>query len=319
MMQGVFGDTIHIDPDRTHVGHSTDLQPVGRIRDGDVLELELPDSSGGQLDASSTAADVAALDRSRANPVIGPIWVDGASPGDTIAVEILAATPRTWAFTVQIPGMGILGDEVTEHWIHSWRHEDGKGVFVHGIRIPLEPFPGVLATAPAVPGTHWVSHVPQRVGGNLDLKHAFLGSTVYLPVEVEGALLSIGDPHWAQGDGEVCGSAIEGSIDLAARVTVRKDLAIEYPELDVTRPLERPSAAAAGYHVTTGIDPDLRDAARIAIARMTAYLVAHRGLDRQQAYALCSVAADLKISEVVDAPNWVVSAFMPNDVFGTGS
>jgi acetamidase/formamidase len=317
-MQGIFGDTIHIDPDRTHVGHSTDLPPVGHVRDGDVLELELPDSSGGQLDASSTAADVATLDRSRANPVIGPIWVDGASPGDTVAVEILAATPRTWAFTVQIPGMGILGDEVTEHWIHSWRHEDGKGVFVGDIRIPLEPFPGVVATAPAVPGTHWAAHVPQRVGGNIDLKHVYVGSTIYLPVEVEGALLSIGDPHWAQGDGEVCGSAIEGSIDLVARVTVRKDLSVEFPELDVRRPLERASAAAAGYHVTTGIDPDLRHAARIAVARMTAYLVSHRGLDFQQSYALCSVAADLKISEVVDAPNWVVSAFMPNDVFGTG-
>jgi acetamidase/formamidase len=314
-MQGTFGSTIHIDRDRTYVGHSRDLAPVAHIRDGDILELDLVGSSGGQLTKDSKPRDVSGLDIGKANPSIGPIFVEGAHPGDVLQVEILSTKPQTWAYTVQFPGMGILADQFPDPWIHIWHIEDGKGYLTEDVRIPLQPFPGVVCTAEAVPGEHWPTHVPTRIGGNLDLKHIFAGSSIYLPVEVEGALLTIGDPHWAQGDGEVCGSAIEGAIDITARVTVRRDMVIDGPELDVRGPIERPSAAAAGYHVTTGIDPDLRTAAKISIARMVAHLVSARGMDRQYAYALCSVQADLKISEVVDAPNWVVSAFLPNDVF----
>lgn len=314
-MVGSFGRTIHIDPDRTYNGHPRELPPIAEVDSGDVLELDLVDSSGGQLHQGSTVADVPGLDISRANPTLGPILVRGSRPGDVLQVDILETRPQTWGYTVQFPGNGILPDLYPDPWIHIWHIEDGKGYFTDHVRVPLEPFPGVIATAAAVDPPQPATHAPIRIGGNLDLKHLFEGSSIYLPVEVDGALLSIGDPHWAQGDGEVCGSAIEGAIDCTIRVTVRRDLVVDAPELDVRRPLERPSAAAAGYHVTTGIHADLRTAARNSIERMIAHLVAQRGLDRQQAYALCSVAVDLKISEVVDAPNWVVSAFLPNDLF----
>ncbi|MBX3030936.1 MAG: acetamidase/formamidase family protein [Chloroflexi bacterium] len=306
---------MHIDRDRTYNGHSRELPPIATIDSGDVLELDLVDSSGGQLHQGSTVADVPGLDISRANPTLGPILVHDARPGDVVQVDILEARPQTWAYTVQFPGNGILPDLYPDPWIHIWHIEDGEGWFRDDIRVPLAPFPGVVCTAAAVDPPYPATHVPIRVGGNLDLKQLVAGSSIYLPVEVEGALLSIGDPHWAQGDGEVCGSAIEGAIDCTIRVTLRRDLSIDGPELDVRGPIERPSAAAAGYHVTTGIGPDLRRAARDSVARMIEHLVAHRGVDRQEAYALCSVAVDLRISEVVDAPNWVVSAFLPHDLF----
>ena len=315
-MHGQLGQTIHFGPDRTYNGHSRDLPPIAEIRSGDTLSFELANSSGGQLSPRSTAEDVAKLDIRWANPTTGPIFVGGARPGDVLQVEILEAAPKDWAFTVQLPGMGLLAKEqFPDPWIHIWEFVNGRGVFTDRISIPLEPFPGVVCTAEAEPGEFPATHVPIRTGGNLDFKQVRAGSTLYLPVEVDGGLLSIGDPHCAQGDGEVCGSAIEGSIDCTIRVTIRRDLDVDAPELDITHPLERPAAAAAGYHATTGIGPDLRMAARQAIQRMVVYLERTHDLDPQRAYALCSVAVDLKVAEIVDRPNWVVSAFLPNDLF----
>jgi formamidase len=141
------------------------------------------------------------------------------------------------------------------------------------------------------------------------------GATLYLPIEVEGAVLGIGDTHAAQGDGEVCGTAIESPSTVTVRLSVRRDLDVDAPEFDVARPLERPEAAVAGYHATTGVASDLMAATRQAVERMIVHLTRRYGLDPQEAYALCSVAVDLKISKVVDAPNWVVSAFLPLDLF----
>jgi acetamidase/formamidase len=314
-VQGALGRTIHIGPDKTYNGHANDLPPIAEVSSGDTITLELIDASGGQLTKDSVAADVATIDITRANPTTGPIWVGGAKPGDVVQVEILDAEPGTWAFTVQRPGLGLLTDRFPEPWIKIWSYRNGRGIFNDGISVPLEPFPGVVCTAPAVPREFPATHVPTRIGGNLDFKQVRVGSSIYLPVAVEGALLSIGDPQCAQGYGEVCGSAIEGAINLTVRVNLRHDLDIDGPELDVVRPLERRSAAEAGYHVTTGVGPDLREAARDSIERMIVHLVRHYGLDRQHAYCLCSVAVDLKIAEIVDAPNWIVSAFLPKDLF----
>jgi acetamidase/formamidase len=153
----------------------------------------------------------------------------------------------------------------------------------------------------------------------MDTRQLGPGATLYLPVEVEGALFGVGDTHAAQGDGEVCGTAIEAAMTVALRLTVRPDLHVEAPEFDVTRPLERPGAATAGYHATTGVAPDLMAAARQSVERMIVFLGRRFGLSPESAYALCSVAVDLRLSEVVDAPNWVVSAFLPLDLFASGS
>jgi acetamidase/formamidase len=151
----------------------------------------------------------------------------------------------------------------------------------------------------------------------MDTKHLNPGATVYLPVGVEGALFSLGDTHAAQGDGEVCGTAIETAMDVVLRLSVRKDLRIEMPQLDLPVGLLAGHEQSA-YHVCTGVGPDLMEAARDAVRATISWLGDAHGLDREEAYAVASVAADLRIHEIVDAPNWVVGAFMPESIFEHG-
>lgn len=307
------GRTVHLGAERAQVGLSNEFAVIAEVATGTELTIALREPSDGQITRNSTIADVHRVDGDKCNPATGLVRVDDAKPGDVLQVDLLAIEPADWAWTVQAPGLGLLPTDFHEHWLHIWSLNNGFAEFVEGVRVPLEPFCGVIAVAPAEPGVH--SDVPRSVGGNIDIKHARAGSTIYLPVEVEGALFSIGDPHGAQGDGEVCGSAVECAATVTVRLSVRRDITIESIELDVNQPLERPSAARWGYHVTTGVAPDLMEAARQSIRRMIDHLHKHYSLAPQDAYALCSVAVDLKISEIVDAPNWIVSAFLPKDLF----
>jgi acetamidase/formamidase len=311
---GVSSPTIHVVRDQVRFGWDRSFEPSHTVRSGQNVVIDTQDASAGQIRPGATDETVRSLDFERVNPVSGPIFVEGAMPGDVLQVDLLEMVPGDFGWTAQIPGFGLLADEFPEPWLQLWTFEGGRAAFRPGISVPLEPFCGVIGVAPGAPGLHSVVP-PRRVGGNMDIRQLGAGATLYLPVEVEGALLGIGDTHGAQGDGEVCGTAIEAAMTVHARVSVRRDLAIDGPEFDVRRPLERPSAAAAGYHVTTGIEPDLLAAARVAVRRMIAYLGTTHGLSPAEAYGLCSVAVDLKISEVVDAPNWVVSAFLPGDLF----
>ena len=306
--------SIHLLRSQVHFGWSRDHPPVSTVASGAEITLETADASGGQFTASSTAGAVAGLDFAKVNPATGPIYVEGARPGDVLQIDLLEIEPGSWGWTGQIPGFGLLADQFPDPWLHIWSIEGQRTRFQDRIAVPVEPFCGVIGLAPAEPGLHSVVP-PRRVGGNMDIKQLQAGTTVYLPVEVEGALLGIGDTHAAQGDGEVCGTAIECPMSVTVRLSVRRDLNIDTPEYDVHVPLERRSAAQAGYHAVTGVGPDLMQATRQSIERMIVHLENTRGLDAQSAYALCSVAVDLKISEVVDAPNWIVSAFLPSDLF----
>jgi len=301
---------------RSQVQHawSRDAEPVLSIASGSLLTVETQDASGGQLTPRSNHHSVAELDFSLVNPVTGPVYVGGAQAGDVLQVDILAVEPGTFGWTAIIPGFGLLADQFPKPWIHLWQLGRDAAEFTDDIHVPLQPFCGVLGVAPAEAGTHSVIP-PRRVGGNMDTRQLGPGTTLFLPVEVDGALFGVGDTHAAQGDGEVCGTAIEASMVVSLRLSVRRDLAIDTPEFDVSRPLERATAAAAGYHATTGVGPDLMGATRQSVERMIAYLERHHGLSPAQAYALCSVAVDLRVSEVVDLPNWVVSAFLPGDLF----
>jgi acetamidase/formamidase len=183
-----------------------------------------------------------------------------------------------------------------------------------GVRIPLEPFLGVMGVALAEQGEH-STIPPRKTGGNMDIKQLTAGTTLYLPVAVDDAIFSAGDGHAAQGDGEVCITAIETTMTATLRFSVRRDRALSGPEFETTRPLS-PRTNGGHHYVTTGIAPDLMDASKEAVRAMIRHLVAVRGLTRDEAYVLSSVAVDLKISEVVDRPNWVVSAFLPLAIFG---
>jgi acetamidase/formamidase len=301
----------------THTVWDNSIEPVLEVEPGTTVELEVIDASGGQLDRDSGTKHVAALDFTRLNPVTGPVFVKGARPGDVLEVEIRAMRPRDWGWTALIPGFGLLADEFPEPWLQI-SHVDadaGRVHFLDDVALPYEPFPGTIGLAPPEPGAHSVVP-PSRYGGNMDIKHLRVGTRLYLPVGVEGALFSVGDTHAAMGDGEVCGTAIEAPMDIAVRLDVRRDRAIAAPEYAMA-PGEVARVEAGGHHVCTGVAPDLMEATRDATRAAIAYLTERRGGTREEAYALVSVACDLRIHEVVDAPNWVVGCFIPDALAGS--
>ena len=303
--------TIH--HEHNHVGWDNSLTPVMEVEPGAELELQTLDSSGGQLNAESTAADVGKLDFSKVNPVTGPVRVVDAEPGDAVEVEILDFDESGWGWTGIIPGFGLLADEFAEPFMNISRYDAKRVEFQPGIHLPTRPFPGTIGLALSEPGVHSV--VPPRAqGGNLDVRDLTRGSKLWLPVAVPGGLLSIGDTHAAQGDGEVCGTAIETAMTIRVRVNLLKGAGYANPRYELTgeaasEPLPQ------GFYATTGVAPDLMDATKDAIRAMIDHLGKQYGLEPSLAYALCSVAVNLRISEVVDMPNWVVSAVLPRHIF----
>jgi acetamidase/formamidase len=283
---------------------------------GDVVELETVEASGGQLGPASTVADVAALDFARVNPVTGPIFVDGARPGDALKVTLLEFEPSGWGWTALIPGFGLLAEQFPEPALNLWSYDRASlapAAYGPGGRVPLKPFAGTLGLAPAEPGTHSIVP-PRRVGGNMDIRDLAAGTILWLPVAVPGALFSLGDTHAAQGDGEVCGTAIESPMRVTLRLELEPGAAPAFPRFETPAPVAR-HLDGKGYHVTTGIGPDLMAAARAAVSGMIDLLGRLHGLAAPEAYMLCSVAGDLRISEIVDQPNWVVSFYFPKLVF----
>ena len=306
--------TIH--REHHHFGWDNANQPVLRVAPGDTVEFEVVEASGGQLSRDSTVADVGALDFARVNPVTGPVHVDGAQPGDALKVTIESFTPSGWGWTALIPGFGLLADQFPDPALNIWRYDAGRltpAAYGPGGRVPLKPFCGTIGVAPAEPGTHSIVP-PRRIGGNMDIRDLAAGTALYLPVEVAGALFSVGDTHAAQGDGEVCGTAIESPMRVALTFDVVKRAGLPFPRFETSGPVSR-HFDEKGYFVTTGIGPDLMECARAAVIRMIEEISAAQRMSAAEAYMLCSVCADLRISEVVDQPNWVVSFYFPKVVF----
>ncbi|CAN5708406.1 acetamidase/formamidase family protein [soil metagenome] len=311
MSTGSCDHTIH--GAQHHNAWDNALAPALEVESGASVEFEVVDASGGQVRRDSTADDLVALDFTRVNPVTGPVSVRGARPGDVLEVEVLEFEMSDWGWTAIIPGFGLLADAFPEPWLKIWDLTPGGPTarFEDGIDIPVAPFPGTIGVAPPEPGPH--SIVPPRAwGGNLDIKHLTVGTRLYLPVGVEGALFSVGDTHAAQGDGEVCGTAIESPMRVALRFRIRRDLTLARPAFETTR--AAPTTGEPGAFVTTGVADDLMVASRQAVEGMIEHLGRVGGLDAASAYALASVAVDLRIHEVVDVPNWVVGAWLPNGI-----
>ncbi len=304
-----------------HFGWDNSLPPALRAEPGSTILFHCHDSSAGQLGPSSTVEDVRTLDFGKINPVSGPIFVEGAQPGDALKVTIEGFAPRVlggagFGWTANIPGFGLLADQFTEAALKVWTYDPGQmgpALWSKDGRVPLKPFAGTIGCAPAETGHHSVVP-PRRVGGNLDIRDLNAGTTLYLPVEVAGALFSVGDTHAAQGDGEVCGTAIESPMDVTLTLDLVKGANLKSPRFTTPGPVTR-HLDAKGYEVTTGIGPDLMAAARDAVASMVDLLCAQRGMAAVDAYMLVSTCGDLRISEIVDMPNWVVSFYFPRCVF----
>ena len=344
-----------------------DIAPAVRVAAGSTVEMETIDGLDRQIKPGMTAPELLSVDMGRIHPLTGPVYVEGAKPGDLLAVKIEAIEPAARGFTFIMPGFGFLREHFPEPHIVHWEMSGGFAYSpdLPGVRIPGAPFMGVMGVAPshellarinrreadllgrggavlvpaaasAVPADPAIADTavrtiaPHETGGNVDIKQLTAGATLFLPVYQEGALFSVGDAHFAQGDGESCGTAVETSAKFVAKFDVLKgeatrrrqnDPSYEHPGWFATPEMSVPK----GFYATTGI-PVSRDgmhnesenltlAAKNALLNMIDYLVDARGLTRQQAYCLISVAVDLKVSQVVDVPNLIVSAFLPLGIF----
>lgn len=366
---------IHLHPDQPMArqggkGHNRwhpDIAPAVRIASGTTVEMQTIDGLDRQIKAGMKAEELLHVDMGRIHPLTGPVHVEGAEPGDLLAVKIEAVETADRGFTMIMPGFGFLRDHFPEPFLVHWEMSGGFAYSrdLPGVRIPGAPFMGVMGVAPshellaritaretellgrggavllpdaasavpsdpAIAGSAMRTIAPHETGGNVDIKQLTVGATLYLPVYQPGALFSVGDAHFAQGDGESCGTAVETSANFVATFELMKgearrrgqrDPSFEHPGYFTTPEM----AAPRRFYATTGI-PVSRDglrneseslslAAQNALLNMVDYLVDAKGLTRQQAYCLISVAVDLKVSQVVDVPNVIVSAFLPLDVF----
>jgi acetamidase/formamidase len=284
------------------------------IRSGDTVVFETQEASAGQIRPGSKSGAIRNVKFEPIHPLTGPVFVEGAEPGDTLEVEVVSLRHKGWGWNAVIPGFGLLADEFPEPYLHHYKLSRAYCEFRPDIRIPYEPFCGVMGVAPREPGR--LNTIPPRDNaGNMDIRHLTPGSRILFPVLFPGALFSCGDCHSAQGDGEVNGTGIETPMTVTLRFRLRKGEPV--PEVRFWTAPDKPltAAGAAGYFVTTAHGPDLFKNAQQAVRYMIEYLAAEHEMSREQAYCLCGAAVDLKISEIVDAPNWIVSAYLPLGVF----
>ncbi|KAJ5266665.1 hypothetical protein N7478_009473 [Penicillium angulare] len=307
----------HVGRNCGHVKWSRNISPKLNVSSGQTVTFDAIDSSNGQLTPTSDASAISTLDLGIANPVFGPIFVQDAQPGDVLKVEVLNLEVADWGWSAIIPGFGLLADEYPEPELKIWSLDREKGYAeFKNTRIPLRPFLGCMGLAPGndeelstVPPTHH--------GGNMDCRELGVGSTVYLPVQTAGALFSCGDGHAAQGHGEVCGTAIETPI----RATLRFELCKNQPWITSPQYQTPPLAQIAnplpdlGTYGALSVSPDLFEAAKNATKSLIQWLVSTKNLTRSEAYILASVAADLKIAEIVNVPNYEVSMSIPLGTF----
>lgn len=353
-------------PESGHNRWHPDIPPIARVRPGQVVEIETRDAIDHQITPATTAADIPNFKPSAAHALTGPVYVEGAELGDLLAVHIDRVAPQPRGYTTfRGPHFGYLRDEFPYPFIAHWEIDGmhARSPQLPRVTIPGAPFMGVMGVAPshallaeitsreaelaarggavalpdpvnAIPASEPIassalrSVPPRETGGNFDIKQLVAGTTLYLPVYVEGALFSTGDAHFAQGDGESCGTAIEMDATFTGRFEILHGEAARRGQRDpsFSGAYAHDAVRAAGrpYYATTGSSvrkdgrnesEDLGLAARNALLNMIEYLASEHGYTRDQAYCLCSVAVDLHISQIVDVPNFTVSAFLPLDIF----
>ena len=303
----------HVMPtERIHHVWDPQLEPALSIASGDTVHYDIPMAGEGQVSLGDSYADTS-FDFDTIYNLAGPLSVEGAEPGDTLEIEILRLEPGAWGWTAILPELGLLPHDFPEGYVRTFDLTKGDTTtLVDGVEIPIVPFFGTMGTAPDIPAPQ-LPFPPHAGGGNMDTRHLTEGVTLYLPVLRPGALFSVGDPHAAQGDGEVCVTALECPMNASLRFTLRKR-SIAAPSLRAPGALT-PRADAGGYHLTMGIADDLMEGARMAVRAMIDFVVEQAGTSREDAYVLCSLAGDLKILEIVDAGMWNVGMTMPMSVF----
>jgi len=306
--------THHLRDDKVHFLWDTGHEPVLEIESGDTVVVWTRDVSDNQIGPDSDTSVIAGLDWDRIYPLAGPIAVHGAAPGDTLAIEILDIHTQGWGWTAVLPGLGLLPEDFPDAYLRIFDLSRGDVAFMReDIVIPLEPFFGTMGVCPTGASAQPVMP-PGTFGGNMDTRQLVRGATLYLPVQVERALFSCGDAHAAQGDGEVCVTGLESPMFAALRFTLEQGRSIPGPQYRTPGPLT-PRVDSAPFYATTGVSGDLYAAAQDAVRAMIDHVATSYSVAPIDAYMLCSLAADLKISEIVDAGQYIVSAVMPEAIF----
>jgi formamidase len=359
--------TLLEEPGTGHNRWHPDVEPLVRCEADDEVAMETRDAFDGQMGPQATLETVAAPNLDVVHPLTGPVYVEGAVPGDLLEVEILEVIPDSYGYTVQVPGFGFLRDVFPDPFMVRWDISNGwaTSADLPGVRIPAAPFMGTIGLSPghealrritareqtsldrggfvlppspasAVPSDPRIAAEalrtipPREQAGNVDIKQLGAGTRLFIPVDTPGALFSAGDAHFAQGDCETCGTAIEMNATLRVRFAVHSGKAREQrirdPQFSRADYWVAPEyAAPQRFYATTGMSvssegevraEDATLAARNALLNMIDHL-GDRGFSRQQAYAICSVAVDLKVSQLVDVPSFLVSAFLPEAIFTT--
>jgi acetamidase/formamidase len=286
--------------------------PVLTIRPGDTVTLTAPDAANGEVTPQSTTAQIAAIDYRRLDPLVGPIYVDGTRPGDALKIDILELSPLGWGWTALLPEFGLLWEEIQEPYLRIWTLDKPFIEVAPGIRFDLHPMIGCIGVAPGQDGDY-ASITPTNAAGNIDVRYLNVGSSLIVPVFNDGALLSAADGHALQGEGEICGTAIECPMEMTFKVDVIRNAGLESPELIVADTFP----AAEGYRIFTGIGPDLMEAARDSARRAIPALAKALHIGELEAYALLGVVGELRIHEIVDVPNWIVGCMLPQRLFSS--
>jgi acetamidase/formamidase len=299
--------TLNAEP--THSVWNRDLEPRLVIASGDTVSMECLDASGAQVRPDSTVEDLLAIDRTRIHALTGPIWIDGAEPGDVLQIDVLDVAHKGWAWTSIISGLGFLYERFNEPYLFHWQLEAQRTRSLAPAIVPLRPFCGVMGVAPDEVGA-FKTRPPGNFGGNMDVRELSAGATLYLPVMNAGALFSAGDAHAAQGDGEVCINGMECPADVRLRFHLHKQQPLAGPMVESAARLGEDGAA--WIIVESGVDA--LEAARVATSRMIDLLMQHWSFSDTHAYLLCSVAMDLRFSQVVNRPMVTVSASIAKSI-----
>lgn len=306
--------THYLDSSKIHNFWDNSLPARIRIKPGDTVVFETVEASVNQITPQSVSEDIGRLDFGRVNAVTGPVYVEGAEPGDALVVEVIGFKNKGWGWNAVIPHFGLLADEFPNPYLHHYKLGPNYCQFRQDILIPFEPFCGEMGVAPRQTGR--LDAIPPREnGGNLDTRHLGAGTKLMFPVFIPGALFSCGDCHSAQGDGEINGTGVESPMTVTMRFNLMKGAHLAEMRF-ITAPRKKLTVAdSGGYYVTTAQGPDLFKNAQQAVRYMLDHLTSEYHLTREQAYCLCGVAVDLKISQIVDAPNFMVSAYLPLSIF----
>jgi acetamidase/formamidase len=295
----------------THSVWDRSLAPRLRIEPGDEVQIECVDASGGQVRPGMTTAEYLAIDRTRFHALTGPIWIEGAEPGDVLEIDVLATRHAGWGWSSVVEGLGFLKDRFREPYLFHWTLDGESSSSLAPAVVPVRPFLGVMGVARAEDGK-FRTRPPGPFGGNLDVRELCAGSRLYLPVFNRGALFSCGDGHAAQGDGEVCINGIECPLDVTLGFELHKHQPLSGPLVEASEKAAADSTADAWVVVESGTD--LAQTSRAATGRMVDLLVSRWGFTDVHAYILCSVALKLRLSQVVNEPVYTVSAALSKQI-----